>query len=225
MMAARWRWGVPDWRNEDEYPADMKLHEWLWQFCRRRHDYREAWLLGARKALDDHLGFVKYMNDTGEEMASSWTSLEGYMFHDPEAEKLFRLHYIRDPAEPKPTRGLFAARYGDSFGWSDIELTEEEQRQGVYRVTFNLNEPINDQIKRARELLLEMQEEHLGNAVKDRRLHTGKWSTYLRVLDARDDGQTWEVISREILRYTRNEPQAARQVWEQAQRLMFNFPW
>lgn len=38
-------WGVPDWRDERQYPApgDLKPELWRWQFIRRMKDYREAW--------------------------------------------------------------------------------------------------------------------------------------------------------------------------------------
>jgi hypothetical protein len=44
------------------------------------------------------------------------------------------------------------------------------------------------------------------------------------VLDARDAGATWETIASKILVHERKEAAAARQIWEQAHELMFNWP-
>jgi hypothetical protein len=88
-------------------------------------------------------------------------------------------------------------------------------------IEFDLKSPIAKQLERAERLLKTEQAARFGEIGKGLRNHTTKWHTYLRVIDARDDGQSWSTIARKILRYTRNEPQAARQVWEQAQRLMF----
>ena len=77
-----------------------------------------------------------------------------------------------------------------------------------------------------------------------RRLHRDKWPLYLRVIDAREAGETLETIGRELLgldpdaasedlpvdefdrKIDRSDSAAAAalQVWEQARYLMFNFP-
>jgi hypothetical protein len=72
-----------------------------------------------------------------------------------------------------------------------------------------------------------------------------KWPLYLRIIDARDAGETWQIIGRELLELDPDPTPEdlpvdeydeqinhsgsataakARQVWEQAQDLMFNFP-
>ena len=79
----------------------------------------------------------------------------------------------------------------------------------------------------------------------ERRLRREKWPLYLRVIDARDADETWEAIGKELLgrdpesvsedllvddfdrqinRSGSSAAASARQVWEQAQRIMFNFP-
>ncbi|WP_291725025.1 hypothetical protein [Magnetospirillum sp. 64-120] len=36
--------GLPNWRNENEYPDESAALElWRWQFIRRRDDYRKDW--------------------------------------------------------------------------------------------------------------------------------------------------------------------------------------
>ena len=88
-------------------------------------------------------------------------------------------------------------------------------------IEFDLNTPIAEQVKTAERRLKTEQIARHGELISGPRNHTTKWRTYLRVIDARDDSQSWSTINREILRYTRNEAQAARQVWEQAQEVMF----
>src|SRR5262245_53144640 len=38
-------WGVPDWKNANEYPTvkDLDLTYWRWEFLRRDTHYRDEW--------------------------------------------------------------------------------------------------------------------------------------------------------------------------------------
>ena len=42
-------WGVPDWREADQYPATDSLthRQWRWQFLRRRPEFRAEWQAGV----------------------------------------------------------------------------------------------------------------------------------------------------------------------------------
>ena len=101
---------------------------------------------------------------------------------------------------------------------------------------FALDEPIEPQLKEARHILRERQKILMGKQLQTRR-HKLKWRTYLRVLDAREANAKWGKIADFfythgfMARYTNPEggyepppPQAARDLWNQARRLCYDFP-
>ena len=114
----------------------------------------------------------------------------------------------------------------------------------LVKVPFDLDRPLSAQVESAATALRSLQEQLHGKQLQ-RRLHREKWPLYLRVIDARDAGETWETIGRELLKrdpdsiseelpideFDRQIDRSGsataartRQVWEQAQVLMFNFP-
>lgn len=103
-------------------------------------------------------------------------------------------------------------------------------------VKFALDEPIEPQLEEARDILRERQKTLIGKRLQKRR-HTLKWNTYLRVLDAREAGAKWGEIADFfyshgfLAQYANPEggyepppPQAARDLWNQARRLCYDFP-
>lgn len=101
---------------------------------------------------------------------------------------------------------------------------------------FALDEPIEPQLEEARQILRERQKILMGKRLQKRR-HKPKWNTYLRVLDAREAGAKWAEIADFfyshgfLAQYTNPEggyepppPQAARDLWNQARRLCYDFP-
>lgn len=101
---------------------------------------------------------------------------------------------------------------------------------------FALDEPIEPQLEEARQILRERQKILMGKQLQNRR-HKQKWATYLRVLDAREAGAKWAEITEFffshgfLARHTNPEsgyepppPQAARDLWNQARRLCYDFP-
>jgi hypothetical protein len=127
-----------------------------------------------------------------------------------------------DPSFPHYQPGIFEPRGGQASVWrADYDEEHAAMMSGRMSLEFDLNEPIAEQIRLAEKQLKNEQLARHGEIISSPRHHISKWRTYLRVIDARDDTQSWATIANEILRYTRNEPQAARQVWEQAQELMF----
>lgn len=101
---------------------------------------------------------------------------------------------------------------------------------------FALDEPIEPQLEEARDILRERQKALTGKQLQNRR-HKQKWATYLRVLDAREAGAKWAEIAEFffshgfLARHANPEsgyepppPQAARDLWNQARRLCYDFP-
>lgn len=227
-MTATWRWGVPDWRDESAYPSpnDLLLHQWEWEFLRRREDYRETWIHHAHRKLKEHQKFADYVISTGNKKYPRLNTLDEMERFSlgPESEERFGTHFIVDPCRRSPPPGTFSRRGGDSLPWYEHDAHVAENEAGMASVEFDLNKPLRDQVERAQTMLLNLQEEHIGGIIPSRRLRADKWPEYLRVIDARDDGQPLEVIAQVCLKHKRIEAKAAFQVWEQARQVMFNFP-
>lgn len=216
------RWGVPDWRDESKYPdQDTPIYEWHWQFLRRRPDYREYWLKHAKAHFENCCSFAVHVRRNGD---PDYMMPEWYRGWVVEGGVLGGYTSTLDPAFPhyRGGVGVFPGRLGGRSVWrAEWQAHSEADRAGLVSIEFDLNEPLRPQLDCAEKRLEADQLERIGANPLPGRRHTGKWATYLRVIDARDDRQSWSVIGRHILKHTRNNPQAARQVWEQAQRLMF----
>jgi hypothetical protein len=88
-------------------------------------------------------------------------------------------------------------------------------------ITFDLNKPLESQVKHARDILRWHQSDIHGRPVQKRR-HDTKWLGYLRTLDAREAGASWAEIAALHLN-TAQTAQTARDIWEAANALRFNF--
>ncbi len=103
--------------------------------------------------------------------------------------------------------------------------------------TFNLDRPWSEQVDAAKETFTREQENLHGKRELQPRRHMKKWSTYLRVIDARDQGVNYDEIANAILqpgsdaevtefdaRQREDGLQQAHQTHKQAQQVMFSFP-
>lgn len=93
--------------------------------------------------------------------------------------------------------------------------------EGQIALTFSLDQPLAAQMKAAEGILKRAQAERHGKAIQ-RRSHPEKWLGYLRTLDAKEDDASWSEISA-LHPHTAQTEQTARDVWEQARALCFNF--
>lgn len=221
MGGTEWRSGVPDWEDPTAYPEtdDLDSQLWRWQFLRRREDYREDWLYWAPRTHDSQ--FFRCQKIGPEHLE--------FQARMPGAFDKYSLFALLNPANPCP----FYLRFLPTFGYIETgrglsyyrggKLTELDLPEGTVAVTFDLTQPLKPQLARVKRALVELQERRAGRRV-ERRRHPEKWPLYLRVLDARDAGATWETIASKILVHERKEAAAARQIWEQAHQLMFNWP-
>jgi hypothetical protein len=100
---------------------------------------------------------------------------------------------------------------------------EEMQDTGRAVVVFDLNRPLVEQLRKAKTRLKRTQVELLGSA-PDWRRHEDRWPLYLRVIDARDAGETLESIGRNVLGRIDDAAQHARNTIRQASELRFSWP-
>jgi hypothetical protein len=131
----------------------------------------------------------------------------------------------------------FRGTFGDWLKVFKVALTEEQAlllqdvlalgslpmplKPHEAAITFDLNRPLEPQLAQARDMLRRRQS-HLHGRLLQKRRHPGKWLGYLRTLDAREDGASWAEIAA-LHPNTAQTEQAARDVWEQARALCFNF--
>jgi hypothetical protein len=88
-------------------------------------------------------------------------------------------------------------------------------------VVFDLTKPLSPQLSAVKRNLTEEQKKMYGKPLQKRR-RPEKWLSYLRTLDARDDGAAWSTIAA-LHPHTAQTEQTARDIWEAANALRFNF--
>ena len=144
---------------------------------------------------------------------------------DEQTTKEFGLTHLPNPAVSCHPRYALAAFDGSlALGWTlksngkDGHLRVERHQMGI---GFPLDHPLEKRIKRAMRMLRAAQAARLGKPAQ-KRWHSTKWLTYLRVLDAREAGASWAEIAT-ILPQTAGTPQTASDVWDQARALCFKF--
>ncbi|ODR94219.1 hypothetical protein AUC69_03460 [Methyloceanibacter superfactus] len=104
------------------------------------------------------------------------------------------------------------------------DQTREEEELGLIDYRFNLSVPISPQIETARTYLLSLQEEAYGKR-NTRRPSQEIWPTYLRVLDARDCGASWQKLGKTLWPdYNGEAKDRARTTYGQAKAVRDNFP-
>lgn len=230
-MSIQNEWGVPDWCDAAAYPQpdDMPDRLWRWEFIRRMPDYRDAWDKASKVEYEiacrmaekagrdktkilqpDDLFFVVRIAplDNPEEF-QDLIKYNIQAFYNPRiaVPRLFR----NGPS----VMNLPVPRYGDEHGGHFLSQPENEYRSDPVRIRpgwtivhFDLTEPLDIQLDRAKKRLQQVQEsflEEVGLGFTDclkqksaRRQRKGMWPLYLRVLDARDTGASYEVIGRKL---------------------------
>ncbi|HEX4956516.1 MAG TPA: DUF6499 domain-containing protein [Thermoanaerobaculia bacterium] len=205
---------MPDWRNPADYAytANLTLHDWAWEFLRRNAQYRAAWrrFTGERKPGP--------VSDAEFEIARSFglaclSDPSCTIFGDEvfwlEGGGVKLLWGYRAP-EPGPE--------GEAIPWPGYP-------DGL-ALWFDLAQPIESQVKTADALLRRFQAElqqagMLEQVPKaDARVHVGKWSDFLRVLDADVEGVSPAKVG-EVLFASATDPRdQARKVRAAARRLV-----
>lgn len=230
-------WGVPDWRDQSQYPEpnDLTSNLWRWQFVRRMPDYREVW---DRAAAIEYELLARQAQGRTHTMpaAARWFQLAFVPNSDINAFwGLFRYLLVRYPNPrvniPQVVEGVRSGlRFHDlnleDAGWqkfatADGRITEvdpvtlhrtrsaERSRWGTpltVTQTFDLSRPLGPQLDRAASSLKRLQQargEKYGflpelAAQEKRRARNNMWALYLRVLDARAAGVTFEEIGRTL---------------------------
>lgn len=194
-VAALTDWGIPNWLDANAYPEDLTYNEWRWEFLRRREEYRQDWTanhaLSYQRNLKTSCVFPNVPLGIGswEEFAKGFAEMPGCI------EK-YGIQYLANPARPLP-RDLFTILTPYQIRFASPEIFDKLASAGLVLMAFDLRDSVDKQIKKAKEYLQTLQTER-GTKPSTRK-HPEKWRRYLRVLDGRAAGATYESIGIELL--------------------------
>ena len=233
-------WGIPDWRDPAAY-GDAKrwgFWRWRWEFYRRRDDLREVFLFVSEKESDDpELTELVTQGrpprgQPGHYVCANTKRMFGYheKLPDPSVsahpeELLFAWDHL------PPVMSEWTRNDGKAVTWPGMRIPATN----FALVVFDLDKPLESQFFAAKRHACAMQEFVHGQLLQRRR-HPAKWLGYLRALDAREADASWAEIA-ELFHaqgllgrrkdpaggYSAPPPQAARDMWEAADDLRFNF--
>ena len=250
---------MADWRDANLYPNESELLDqwkaqgyfpneqtllsmWRWEFLRRHKDYRDAYAEQDAKSQaywDECFATDGVMNPAQKRADFDLIGAR----HLSTIADDFGLEQVRSPCwrfRIMPG-GLFQKSYG--WGYSTWMAKESDDRgrkkidarlrDDQMLIAFDLTLPLADQLNRAETHLAAIQAERYGQQLKSPRHHRRLWAKYLRVLDARDVGETFESIWQNIeldamgvdefdaRAEAQNFAASGRQLWQQATDLMF----
>lgn len=185
VAAYRRKWGLPDWRDADEYPITLSDDLWRWEFLRRREDYRNDWERSYPATAE------WYRSHTPEDAFRGINYL-GHVLHD---------NFFNGPESPNfcaqmegslPKYGLIGMPNPTIPTPKNLRFNTSHQ----VSIEFDLSLSIDDLMKCA-ETAFKALKSRYGKS--DHRKRRNKWATYLRVLDARAEHASYVKIG-EVLK-------------------------
>jgi hypothetical protein len=234
-------WGIPDWRDANFYRGltNWSTDRWQWEFLRRREDYRRdfeaaAREVGSMKPCFEHVGAEKYdLEEFFDPKISDWKAICGPMWHplplpsiDKDGLPILRPDWVEITFDISKSLApqLKAAKEELEAIQSLDRLSDTEATQLAYGVEYSGKPEIPFEFIKAKS----------EKRLRAPKHHTDKWPVYLRVLDAREAEASWANIANMFYDdglldrraapeggYCRPPPQAASNLWLQAQALRF----
>jgi hypothetical protein len=222
-------WGIPDWRDPVAYgdTENWTLPRWLWEFTRRRDDYRVETLAYLAFHSEVETAFMRMKASPSPDAKCAWVTLS------ERAEKIWHKHWLQwgysTPLDPRvseyphddllrwPHGGVSSMR-GSPVGRAPHARNVLTPAPDQLAVTINLDRPISEQIKLVERAAKREQRARHGRLLQKRR-HPTKWLGYLRTLDGRAAWASWAEIA-QLHPNTAQTEQAARDVWKAAHDLM-----
>lgn len=228
-------WGIPDWTAESNYPEYTELTqiEWWWEFLRRRDDYRKIWQkwspINEAQIERERPMWARIAIAQGDDIEDFIQSLkQAAPTDDPDMLRdMFQISKALDPREShnhNVIQDYRFSRVGGFNSWKpDSNFMDHESDNGRFHFCFDINEPIDPQLEKVKKNLTILQQEIKGKKIQ-RRARLSNWPLYLRVLDAKDSGATYNEIALQIWPGQEKTPQSARDIFEAACNLRDNFP-
>jgi hypothetical protein len=237
-------WGIPDWRDKTAYGdvASWTTNQWRWEFYRRRTDLRDFYDRWAPTVFQegircneglspDQPGFT--VTGRGEDagiaikkygyagVPNPRIAVQRDIVIMPIDQLTNRLRYL-NPAQLIPDE-ILPSSSGEKH--NEVTLYKIRLRPHDYAIKFDLNKPLNFQLKEAGEILKKNQKKLKGKKLQSR-MNERNWLGYLRALDGREVGATWADLASVFFDdgtldrrsapgggYQAPPPQAARDLW------------
>jgi hypothetical protein len=235
------QWGIPDWRDPSMYGNTDRwtFIRWRWEFYRRRDDLRADFEAEAEESYDLAKEVHRQLR-TGKTNGGYLPVSEPLKPNEPgftaDVEDQYKYGYLSLPNprisnQPEnviyPSIDSSGVNFWVGRGSKPSSFSHPDSRNihaiwgGQIAVIFDINKPIEDQLQQARKVLEREQIQVHGKKITRRR-NPKKWLGYLRTLDAREAGASWAEISL-IHPHTAQTEQTARDIWQAANALRFNF--
>lgn len=204
-------WNVPDWRNPDEYPKPEELSHtlWRWEFLRRHPEYRMHWKTHAEPSYHwqlQHASKHAPLRHVPNPDSPIFRADVLYLFDQSPESFSAELSNIRrygtagrlpNPSIRVPAHLQFDLNFGRCLcgpdEYKNISLQENE-----VMFSFDLSSPLHKQVRMVHRLLKHIQVHHFGKELL-RKPKKDAWPLYLRTLDARDQGVSYEKIANVLL--------------------------
>jgi hypothetical protein len=222
----REKWGLPDWLDPPSYGNTKIWSEdrWRWEFTRRRQDYRDDFdLEKVRNAMiaedlrkaDPEL-IVGALGPTEAAVSGALAKKYGLVF--PRLPNP-RLAHHPDSAIAFDDYSLRIYYFGSNI--SDQVPVPKGSMAVVLDLSKTWGKSQRDKIETSFKKAQKDWVEGTGLSISAARAHKRTWWDYLRILDGRECGASWNDLAQVGLA---DAPANAQKAWTAANRLMFNWP-
>ena len=216
-------WGIPDWRNQDAYPHHDQLsqEEWRWEFLRRRPGYRRDYLWPDSK-------FRSFSKGLYFELAYGLPDPADPRISAVDADRyntLWNDDLLTIVPQDSTTSAFFRFlddddRYVTALCHETSRLVRPDSASSSLFLRVDLRRSVPTQLARLKEIASVYQE---SSSVKQVRRRPLLWPVYLRVLDAREAGASYNEIAGSFLR--NDSDQRARDTIDAAIKLRQEWPY
>ncbi len=232
-------WGIPDWRDAANYgeTRNWSLSRWRWEFFRRNDELRAYFVTAFNELMEIREEYYAELTSRDNSFREP-PNLPYFLPHErgftlplsQESLTKFGYRHLADPRIPNQMEwaievdvGYKVHIYQDSNPWEDgTGIFGVKYTNAHLAVGFRLDQPLNDQLKQAKDTLELMQKNVFGKKLQTKRFKEN-WILYLRVLDARADGASLSQIAKLLPVTLSRTAQNARDVLKQAKALCSNF--
>ena len=182
-LIARWR---ADWQVDDDRVLTNAavLAMWRWEFLRRKDDYRTAF-------VEQHIRSQEYWDTLGIDADQRRAHEQFGARHLSNIANQYGLEFV--PAPEWEFRITATPLFRRTFGFA-VTMHTSPLPDYQHLIAFDARLPLSPQLDKAREYMEALQTEAHGKAVTSSRHHRAQWPRYLRSLDARAAGETYEAI-------------------------------
>ena len=213
-------WGVPDWQAPNAYPTPDELDdlEWRWEFLRRRHGYRHDWLrpeFDFRPVSRQRYFLDVYELDFPFDPCQSVRNLAANI--SSTARRGTKDVFLFPASGLIPFRRALLSDLFATLDDLDRIIPTVVSDDDIF-IRFDLGQPIKPQLEQIGYLLEKLRAEAYGDEETSRKRRQ-LWATYLRLLDAKDDGASLSEMTSVLSKHGEHTPQRARSALQAAEDL------